>query len=82
MSESLLDALDQISDNGDGEQEESDGDAQDVNDALGDNKSYWKSRNQTKKVQKAVQNSETRDSEDEDSPHDKSDDEDAMNREE
>lgn len=68
MSDSLLDALDDIS-NSDNEEEESDTDAQDVNKALGDNESYWKSRNQTKKVQKALQD-------------DDSDDEDAMNREE
>ena len=68
MSDSLLDALDEISN--DDEKEENDSDAQDVNEALGGNESYWKSRNQTKKVQKAVQNDED------------SDDEDAMNREE
>ena len=67
MSDSLLDALDEVSDSDD--QEESDTDAQDVNKALGDNESYWKSRNQAKKVQKTLQD-------------DDSDDEDAMNREE
>lgn len=70
MSDSLLDALDEISDSDDEEENDDSADAQDVNEALGGNESYWKSRNQTKKVQKAVQNDED------------SDDEDAMNREE
>ena len=64
MSDSLLDALDEISNSDD--EEESDSDAQDVNDALGGNEAYWKSRNQTKKVQKALQDSEDQNREDED----------------
>lgn len=58
MSDSLLDALDEISNSDDEEESDSKADAQDVNKALGDNESYWKSRNQTKKVQKALQDSE------------------------
>lgn len=65
MSDSLLDALDEISDE-DENSEENEADAQDVNDALGGNEAYWKSRNQTKKVQKALQDSEDQNREDED----------------
>lgn len=70
MSDSLLDALDEISNDDEKEETDSEADAQDVNEALGGNESYWKSRNQTKKVQKALQDDED------------SDDEDAINREE
>ena len=69
MSDSLLDALDEISNDDEKEEKDSEADVQDVNEALGGNESYWKSRNRANKVQKALQD-------------DDSDDEDAMNREE
>lgn len=55
MSDKLFDALDNLDDSDD---EESDASAQDVNDALGDDEQYWKSRNQTKKIQDALRDDE------------------------
>lgn len=59
MSNKLLDKLDELSN--DDEDEEQSPDTQNVNESLGDDEKYWKSRNQTKKVQKTL-----RDDEDED----------------
>jgi len=55
MSDKLFDALDNLDDSDD---EESDASAQDVNDALGEDQEYWKSRNQTKKIQDALRDDE------------------------
>ena len=63
MSDKLFDALDNLSDDEepdeDGGDEEEDGPS--ITDALGEDDQYWKSRNQTREVQKAL-----RDDEDED----------------
>ena len=62
MSDKLFDALDDLSDD---EEDSEDGrggdDGPSINDALGEDDQYWKSRNQTREVQKAL-----RDDEDED----------------
>jgi len=62
MSDKLFDALDDLSDDEeDSEDGGGDDDGPSINDALGEDKQYWKSRNQTREVQKAL-----RDDEDED----------------
>lgn len=67
MSDKLFDALDNLSDDEEGDEDDSDedeGEDEDgpsMNDALGDDEQYWKSRNQTRKAQQAL-----RDDEDED----------------
>lgn len=64
MSDKLFDALDNLSDD-EGSDEDSGEDSGDdgpsINDALGEDDQYWKSRNQTRKAQQAL-----RDDEDED----------------
>lgn len=62
MSDKLFDALDDLSDDEeDSEDGGGDDDGPSINDALGEDDQYWKSRNQTREVQKAL-----RDDEDED----------------
>lgn len=63
MSDKLFDALDDLSDDEKGDNSDEDGDDEgpSINDALGEDDQYWKSRNQTREVQKAL-----RDDEDED----------------
>jgi hypothetical protein len=61
MSDKLFDALDNLSDDEESDEDDSDEDGPSMNDALGEDKQYWKSRNQTRKAQEAL-----RDDEDED----------------
>lgn len=62
MSDKLFDALDDLSDDEeDSEDGGGDDDGPSINDALGEDDQYWKSRNQAREVQKAL-----RDDEDED----------------
>lgn len=61
MSEKLFDALDNLGEDDSNENSDGDASAQNVNDALGEDARYWKSRNQTKKIQDVI-----RDDEDED----------------
>jgi len=77
MSDSLLDALDEISDDENSEEKDTEADAQDVNDALGGNETYWKSRNQSKKVQNVLRDDSEENQKDLDN-----EDEDQINREE
>jgi hypothetical protein len=60
MSDKLFDALDNLSDDESDDSDE-DEDGPSITDALGEDKQYWKSRNQTRKAQQAL-----RDDEDED----------------
>lgn len=59
MSDKLLDKLDETLGSDD---DDEDADSQNVNDALGDDEKYWKSRNQAKKAMDALKD----DDEDED----------------
>jgi hypothetical protein len=61
MSDKLFDALDNLSDDEGSDEEDSDDSGPSITDALGEDDQYWKSRNQTREVQKAL-----RDDEDED----------------
>lgn len=61
MSDKLFDALDNLSDDEESDEDDSDDGGPSITDALGEDDQYWKSRNQTREVQKAL-----RDDEDED----------------
>lgn len=51
MSDDIIDALESLN-------EDDDGDAHDVTDALGEDEEYWKSRNQAKKAKEASKEDE------------------------